>query len=787
MMTFTELKRKALEQYFSKMNEMQKKAVFKVKGPVLILAGAGSGKTTVLINRIANMIHFGNAYYDTNEYSISDNERMFLENFANGVETDYDRLRDIIAVDCVKPWSILAITFTNKAANELKERLNDMLGDEAEGIRAATFHSACIRILRRECANIGFENNFTIYDSDDSLRTIKLSIQDLDLSEKMFPPRAVLSAISSHKDKMVSPEAATVKASGDYKALVIAKIYKRYQQRLKDANAMDFDDIILYTVRLFKKYPDVLDHYQNLYKYILVDEYQDTNTVQYKLISLLSEKFGNLCVVGDDDQSIYKFRGATIENILNFEDQYPDSMVIRLEQNYRSTQNILSGANHLIKHNDGRKGKNLWTDKGDGKKICVYKSINERSEGAFIADTILNNVNNGRNYNNHAILYRMNAQSNVIEQVLASNGIPYRIYGGLKFYDRKEIKDILAYLSVINNNNDLLRLRRIINEPKRKIGDATVALLEQITSDLRISPVETMRQSAELAPLVKKSVILRELAQVFDELTDMSTILPLDELLDELLERTGYKKYMESLGDEGVGRLENINELKTTMATYAVNAPEPSLSGFLEEIALYTDLDTLDENADYVTLMTMHAAKGLEFPVVFVVGMEENIFPSARCMDFPDEIEEERRLAYVAITRAKEELYLTHAYSRMLFGRTNNHRVSRFIKELPADLLEKTQENGLNSALNSSPVQSGYSNMSLKAQIARSSLINGVGKNNQVTEVFKVGQRVKHRIFGEGMVTNAVPMSNDTMLEVVFDKVGTKKLMANFAKLKHVE
>ena len=789
MTKFTELKRKALERYFSRMNDMQKKAVFQINGPLLVLAGAGSGKTTVLVNRIANMIYFGNAYLDETELNVTAEELEFLKGYANGIYNDNKRLRDVVAFDCVNPWNILAITFTNKAAGELKERISAMLGDSAEGVVAATFHSACVRILRRECENLGYSSSFTIYDSDDSLRLIKGCMKELDVSEKMFAPRAILSEISRSKDSMTSPEGYFADVNGDYKALTIARVYKLYQQKLKDANAMDFDDIIYNTVMLFEKFPDVLDHYQNRFRYILVDEYQDTNTAQYKLVSMLASKFRNLCVVGDDDQSIYRFRGATIENILNFEQEYPDSVVIRLEQNYRSTQNILTCANVLIKNNEGRKGKNLWTDSGDGAKVNVYRAQNERSEARFIAETILENVKNGKLYSSHAVLYRMNALSNSLEQALTSCGIPYKVISGVKFYDRKEIKDVLSYLAVINNNHDMLRLKRIINEPKRKIGEATVNVIEQISSDLSMSPVEVMRQSATLAPLAKKSSLLMSVAQMFDELTEAAEMLPLDELLDELLLKSGYESYMRTLGEEGLSRLENINELKTTMVNYSENAEEPTLSGFLEEISLYTDADNIDEQSDCVLLMSMHAAKGLEFPVVFAAGMEENIFPSARCIDTQAELEEERRIAYVAITRAKEQLYLTCAESRMLFGKPNFNKKSRFLSELPSENVVFDSEKGYVSPYgNSDRRQDDFRGTTLRRQLEHGSVIASRSYSQQNSGAsFKVGDRVKHNIFGEGMVLNATPMSNDTMLEVAFEKVGTKKIMANFAKIKHLD
>lgn len=781
------LKNKALEKYFSDLNSEQRKAVFKINGPLLILAGAGSGKTTVLINRIANMIYFGNAYNSEECCGLySDDDLQFLKDYADGKTNDSGRLADIVAYECVKPWSILAITFTNKAAGELKSRLSDMLGEAGSQITAATFHSVCVRILRRECEKLGYGKSFTIYDSDDSQRVIKSAMQDLDISDKMFPPKAILAEISHQKDMMVYPDEYLAQAAQDYRLMTIGRVYKLYQRELKAADAMDFDDIICNTVKLFEQEPDVLDHYRNLYKYIMVDEYQDTNKVQFRLISLLSEKYKNLCVVGDDDQSIYKFRGATIENILSFEDTFscdPGTDVIRLEQNYRSTQNILTCANELIKNNRGRKGKNLWTDKGDGERVVVYKSATEKSESAFISETILENVNSGRSFRDHAVLYRMNAQSNSIEQAFIKSGIPYRIFGGLKFYDRKEIKDIIAYLSVINNHSDMLRLRRIINEPKRGIGDATVGVLEQIASDLREDPISVMLNSPDLAPLAKKSRLLHSLAEMFNYLTDIAETLPLEDLLDELLSKSGYEKYLKEQGEEGLMRLENINELKSTMANYEENAEEPSLSGFLEEISLYTDIDSFDENSDYVAMMTMHSAKGLEFPCVFVVGMEENIFPSARSIESEADTEEERRLAYVALTRAKEQLYLTHAAERMLYGRTERNRISRFVKELPTENYVKKEEQGLTSALaqSSGGVQPTHS-MTLQQQLAQ----KRAEKSAAVTETFEPGERVRHRIFGEGTVLTAKRMANDTLLEIAFESKGTKKIMANFAKIKKI-
>lgn len=783
---FTGAKRAALEKYFGRLNDMQKKAVFTVKGPVLVLAGAGSGKTSVLVNRIANMVTFGNAYNDENvPASASEEDIAFLEAY-NGSrdEAIVSRLADITAVDRVSPWNILAITFTNKAAGELKERLAAMLGNDADSVCAATFHSACVRILRREIENLGYyTSSFTIYDSDDSQRLLKSCYEPLDLSDKAFPPRMVLSMISSAKDKLIAPDEFENAAKGDYRKMGIAKLYRLYQTRLRDANAVDFDDIIRLTVELFEKEPDVLQHYRNLYKYIMVDEYQDTNQAQFRLVSLLSEGHKNLCVVGDDDQSIYRFRGATIENILGFENQFENAEVIRLEQNYRSTQNILNAANSVIANNESRKEKRLWTSAGDGSKVTVYRAFDESAESAYVADEILSAVDKGASYGDFAVLYRMNAQSNSLERTFTRSGIPYRVIGGLKFYDRKEIKDITSYLALLNNNRDMLRFKRVINEPKRGIGDATVSMIEQISGDLNVSPIEVMRDCASYPVLSKKSLVLVKTANMFIHLSDFAETHSLSELLDELLDKTGYANAMKALGDEGIGRLENISELKTTMTQYEeANGDEASLSGFLEEISLYTDLDKLDSDDNAVSMMTMHSAKGLEFPTVFIVGAEEGIFPGNRSVDTQEDMEEERRLAYVAITRAKEKLFITYAKQRMLFGFTNRNLISRFAKEIGKDYVEKidsTVRTEETSAADEVIVQSAPK-YSLKSELANR---KAEQSKKSVNADFSVGERVRHNVFGDGTVLSVKKISNDAMLEVAFDSVGTKKLMANFAKI----
>ena len=783
---FRELKQKALSAYFGRMNPEQKKAVFTVNGPVLILAGAGSGKTTVLVNRIANMVYFGNAY--NSDYIppyLSEEDEEFLKNFKNG--DDAERLRNIICNpdEMIKPWNILAITFTNKAAGELKQRLADMLGDAGTGITAATFHSACVRILRREIEQLGYPNDFTIYDSDDSQRVIKTCLSELDISDKMFPPKSVAGVISSAKDRMLSPSDFEAEYGNDFRMSKIALVYNLYQKKLISSGAVDFDDIIRLTVILFEKFPETLRHYRNLYKYIMVDEYQDTNHAQYRLVSLLSGEHRNLCVVGDDDQSIYKFRGATIENILGFEDEFDDCRTIRLEQNYRSTQYILDAANSVIKNNRGRKSKTLWTDDKSGDKVKICKLQNENSEAKFITDEILEGIKNGKKYSDYAILYRMNAQSNSVERAFTAAGIPYKVYGGMRFYDRKEIKDIIAYLSVINNPYDMLRLKRIINEPKRSIGDATVSAVEQIFTDTGESPVSIMANADTYQPTVKKASVLKPLGVMFLELAKSQNELSLDELLDVLLEVSGYGKYLTTLGDEGITRAENIDELKTTMKQYSEQAENPTLSGFLEEISLYTDVDKFEEQTETVTLMTMHSAKGLEFPVVFVVGMEDGIFPSIRSIGSEEDIEEERRLAYVAITRAKKDLYLTHCTERMLFGQTNRNMISRFLKEIPPSLVESIDKVAkvVYSSVNKNPVGFGTKSVSLQSQIAANSAKKPETKCNID---FAVGDRVSHNVFGEGTIISVKKMSNDSMLEVAFDNAGSKKLMANFAKIQKI-
>lgn len=775
------LKQTVLENRYKKMNEMQKKAIFKTNGPVLILAGAGSGKTTVLVNKIAYLLAFNNAYYDESE--ISDNAYELLKKASSGEECLDEELRTALNVKTINPWNVLAITFTNKAATELKERLLSLLGEKGAGVSAGTFHSVCLKILRREIDRLDYTSSFSIYDTDDAVRLIKDCETELMLDDKMFPPKGMLFEISHAKDSLVSPAEYAAQCGGDFRKEKIARLYELYQKKLKEYNAVDFDDIICLTVKLFLTCPDVLEHYRNFYKYVLVDEYQDTNHAQYMLINLLSKEHNNICVVGDDDQSIYKFRGATIENILNFEHDYKDACVIRLEQNYRSTQIILDAANAVISNNKARKGKNLWTDCTTGELITSYRAADEGGEAQFIANKIQENTGNGAKFSDNAVLYRMNSQSAGIERALVKAAIPYHIFGGTKFYERKEIKDIMSYLHLLVNNHDLIRLKRVINEPKRGIGDATVKSVEAIAQIENISMFEVLRNSSQYDSIAKKSGALSGFVAMIDNLSELSLTLSLPELLDELMEKTEYYSYLKAQGREGEGRLENIEELKSNLIHYENENESSTLAGFLEEVSLYTDLDNLNDSDDRVTLMTIHSAKGLEFRYVFIAGMEESIFPSYLSSNSDEEIEEERRLAYVGITRAKEHLYIINATQRMLFGRTSRNMPSRFLGEIPETLTNIIDD-----------TTRAYGYQSAKPQKAKATYkpeIEGtVGVSRQAEKAvinFAVGDSVSHKVFGTGVVKSMTPMSNDVLVEIKFnDKVGIKKIMANFAKLQKI-
>lgn len=726
---------------FSKMNDMQRKAVFHTEGPLLILAGAGSGKTTVLVNRIAYILKMG----------------------------------------LCQPWQILAITFTNKAASELKDRISSVVDFGAQDIWASTFHSTCARILRRYGDRIGFSSHFTVYDTDDQKRLMKDILKKLNIDEKILPHRTVLAEISRAKDKMQSPS--ELKKNDEYNSRLsmIADAYEMYQERLKTSDAMDFDDLLCNTVKLFEEHPDVLSLYQRQFKYIMVDEYQDTNNVQYKFVSMLAKEHNNICVVGDDDQSIYKFRGATIENILSFENEFKGAQVIRLEQNYRSTSTILDAANEVIKNNTERKGKTLWTQNGQGDKITFHTASTEREEALYIANTIMDGVSDGRKYSDYAILYRMNAQSNAIEHALARAGVPHRIIGGHRFYDREEIKDMTAYLQVINNPNDDVRMRRIINKPKRAIGDTTVSKAMDIASALGESLYSIIKHASDYPDLSRAAAKLSSFVALIDGLIDAynSGDYSLAELYELVLEHTDYREYLKAEKDDHETRIENIEELKSNIIKFEEEyEQEASLSNFLEEISLQTDIDNYDPDADCAVMMTLHSAKGLEFPVVFIPGMEEGVFPSIATIMNPSELSEERRLAYVGITRAKEKLYIVKTRERMLFGSTTHNNESRFAKEIPSKLVEKTgNEKAFASAYaqNSAPVKLNFD------PFAKKSTAKPTEKAN-----YSVGDMVLHKVFGKGMIVSAEPMGSDTMLEVAFDKVGTKTLMANFSKMEKI-
>lgn len=790
MNDFTEIKKQCIDRFFIRTNEQQRKAIYKTKGAVLIIAGAGSGKTTVLCNRIANMILFGSSYNTEFNRDVSPDDEAFLRDFAGGREDvspeNTERLSNLLGYDRAAPWKILAVTFTNKAAGELKERLQNMNVNGGGDVLAGTFHSACVRILRRGIGAIGYKNSFTIYDQDDSLRVIKDVMKTLGISDKAFSPKEMQSHISHAKDKLLTPDRFPIYGDDgrvDFKLNKAKDIYGEYQRRLKAANALDFDDIIMKTVELFEAAPEVLERWQRTFDYIMVDEYQDTNMAQYKLISLLAAGSGNLCVVGDEDQSIYRFRGATIENILSFEKEF-GATVVKLEQNYRSTETILDAANSVIKNNTQRKGKKLWSNLGEGEKIQIHLLQGETEESNFIASTIMELKEKGESFSGNAVLYRSNAMSRSVELSLSKSGVPYRIIGGTRFYDRKEIKDIIAYLSVINNNFDTVRLARIINEPKRGIGDASQSEVFRIADGLGISPVEVMQRAEEFASISKKSKTLVPLGNMFAEL-GQDTDRPLDNLIDDILFASGYKDMLMTQGDEGMGRLENINELKSGAIIFSEENEEHSLADYLENVALITDMDNYDENEEKVVLMTMHGAKGLEFDNVFIIGAEENLFPSYRSQTDPTEIEEERRLAYVAITRAKKKLFVTHTRQRLIYGQTQRNRLSRFIREIPQKdivTIDHTAHTDRGEKIKSSPKE-GYLQHQTRLAGAAS---RGAESNSSHSVSFDSGDRIKHKVFGEGTVISATPMGNDTLLEIAFDTKGTKKIMANFAKVEKV-
>lgn len=778
---FINAKRAILKKEYSRLNSMQQQAVFQTEGPVLILAGAGSGKTTVLVSRAENLIKYGNAYNsDTLPYGLTEDDVNFLETQIERI-TDSERVQKLLAVYPAKPWQVMAITFTNKAAGELKNRLVAKLGEAGNDVWASTFHSSCARMLRRDAERLGYTNRFTIYDTDDQRRLIKDIMSTLYIDEKFLSHKTIGNEISRAKEKLLTPEQYANLAGSDIRLRKIADVYTQYQKRLIEADAMDFDDLLFNTVTLLNDNEDILEYYRRRFRYIMIDEYQDTNHAQYLFVRLLADGHRNLCVVGDDDQSIYKFRGATIENILSFEKQYEDATVIRLEQNYRSMENILKAANAVIANNTERKSKRLWCDKGAGELVTLYTAPTDREEAKYIADEINNAVAAGGKYSDHAVLYRVNAQSNSLEGYLSRAGIPYRIIGGHRFYERKEIKDMLAYLCVITNPADEIRLRRIINEPKRGIGEKSVENASEIAAQLSVSLFEIMATADNYQALSRSAAKMMQFAQMITDLANAEgdVTVGLGDLLDLILERTGYEASL--AGDEKrEERMENIRELKSNLVKFQEErGEEADLGEFLEEVALVADIDNYDANADAVVLMTLHSAKGLEFPVVFIPGLEENIFPGRQSSLDPTEIEEERRLAYVGITRAQNKLHLIHAQSRMLYGQTTRNPVSRFVTEIPGELLDKKCPTPVKRE--SIPVSGSYR----KPNYDNATKITGVSAPGAVaSESFAKGDRVWHKVFGEGEIINVSPLGSDTLLEVNFDKVGAKKLMANFAGMK---
>ena len=762
---------------YDKLNEPQREAVYHTDGPLLILAGAGSGKTRVLTHRIAYLI----------------GERG------------------------VNPWNILAITFTNKAAEEMRQRVDNLVGFGAESVWVSTFHSACVRILRRFIDRLGYENHFTIYDTDDQKTLIKEVCRKVDVDTKVFKERSLLSAISSAKNEMILPDEFELNAGGDFAKMKIAKVYREYEAQMRANNALDFDDLLVKTVQLLQTQPDVLESYQERFRYIMVDEYQDTNTVQFQLVSLLAGKYKNLCVVGDDDQSIYKFRGANIRNILDFEHEFPDAKVIKLEQNYRSTGNILNAANSVIANNRGRKEKSLWTENGEGELIRLRQFDTAFDEADFIGEDIKNAVRQGGSYNDSAVLYRTNAQSRLLEEKFIAMNIPYKIVGGVNFYARREIKDLLAYLKTIDNGRDDVAVRRIINVPKRGIGLTTINRIQESATERGIGFYEALLAPELIAGVGRSATKLDSFAALIEYFKTLAEEMNITDLLQEVIEKTGYIESLENEDkEEAKTRKENIDELISKAATYEESCQDKdekaTLSGFLEEVALVADIDSLDEDQEYVVLMTLHSAKGLEFPRVYLAGMEDGLFPGYMSINAGDreELEEERRLCYVGITRAEQELTLTSARRRMVHGETQYNPMSRFVKEIPRELLDTgnkkfTQETEMPAQQNTyarareafrpqayagalggmTPAKNQGVGKPLTGSQALASLQKGsqlaAGGNGPLG--YEVGDRVRHVKFGEGTVTEIKEGGRDHEVTIEFDSVGTRKMFAKFARL----
>ena len=796
---FLPLRKAIIAEAFKNLNDKQLEATLATEGPLLLLAGAGSGKTTVLINRIANLILYGSAS-DTDRMpeglTASDLAflRLYWENKGDPAlyQAGEAKARAICAEELVRPWEILAITFTNKAADELKIRLERRLGEAARDIWAMTFHSACVRILRRYIDRLGYDNSFAIYDAADSQSLIKRILADFDLDEKTYQPRPILAEISRAKDALLEPAAyqAAAEKEGDHRRRKTAEVYTEYAKRLRAAGAVDFDDLLFLTVKLLQTNEEVRRHYQRQFRYVLIDEYQDTNNLQYLFASILADGHGNICVVGDDDQSIYKFRGATIQNILNFEEQYPGARTIRLEQNYRSTGHILEAANALIKNNQGRKGKRLWTDQGPGDKLTHYTARDQADEANYVAERMLEHFGAGGAWSDHAVLYRMSAFSNQLEFAMKRNGIPYKVVGGMRFFDYAEIKDVLAYLAVLINPADDLRLLRIINVPARGIGGTSVERLREAALRSGRSVYETIQNPEEVSDLGRTATKLQQFAALLRDLREKVQIMPLDAFYDHLLDVTGYLAMLREKSDENLARIEHVQELKSTIAVYIERSETGTLAGFLDEIALYTDLDSGEESSEGVVLMTMHSAKGLEFDHVYLVGLEEGIFPGHRSIGDTEEMEEERRLCYVALTRARKKLHLVSASQRLLFGRTTANMPSRFLEEIPEERLEReggTQRAHQNPGLrygseegqDDRPERERQSRPTESSFKVRYQPPISPGKSALLD--FKKGDTVTHKAFGQGIITALTPMGGDVLLELAFENVGTKRLMLKAA------
>ncbi len=794
MDTFTknyiDARRQVIAKNFPRLNEKQREAVMATEGPLLILAGAGSGKTTVLINRIANLMKYGKASDCEDLPADADEEKLdVMRRYLAGDESLKQPAEEAAAYEPVAPWQILAITFTNKAAGELKDRLSAMLGPAAEDIWARTFHSACVRILRREAPLLGYPDSFTIYDEADRVAVMKRILKEQNKDEKLFPPKWVLAVIDRARDRLQGPDkfASAAEKSGDFRLQGAAELYREYARRLMEAGAMDFDDLLYNTVRVLREFPEARERYQRKFKYVLIDEYQDTNNLQYMMATLLAGAHENICVVGDDDQSIYAFRGATIENILSFEDQYERARSIRLEQNYRSTGHILSAANGVVANNKGRKGKRLWTRAGDGERITLYVAKDEEDEARYVVRQVLQAVDEGENLRDHAVLYRTNAQSRALEQAFLRHGIRPRIVKGNPFFDRAEIKDLMAYFFVLLNPADDLRLTRIINVPARGIGQTTVDRARDIAAENAL-PLFTVLTMADAFPeLSRAAEKLKAFAAMMNELSAMTQTGGLEQLYDALLEKTGYARMLESARtDENMNRLENVRELKSFIATHVRQTGDDTLAGFLDEVSLYTDLQDVDLDENTVTLMTIHSAKGLEFPTVFITGMEEGVFPSLQAIGESEQMEEERRLAYVAITRAKRRLYITSARQRMVYGQTAPHRVSRFVDEIPpehidrpyTDLKPQTGWSDFDDVPKPArPAQSWERRTAAKERPA----VKPPSKAAAPAVSYAVGDRVEHSAFHKGTIVKMTPMGGDHLVEIEFDAGGLKRLMLKAA------